>query len=241
MNHLLTDPDRWRTAFRKNFDLPASAAVGILAPSIKDVRAETDKGKRDVVFVANTADIDLDDEIVLPEGADLSHIQKNGQAFADHQYDLASNVGSIRSTKMEGGRWIQRVFVYDKPGHKELGDDILHVANNGGIGASIGFIADEVREPDDREMDRYKRLGKAVRSIVSSWRWLETSFTAMPCNVSCQSIRSAVIEARIADLDDMVTKGQIRRKSAVLLGLPESPVRTMHPVSPPTRRIVVVG
>jgi hypothetical protein len=51
-------------------------------------------------------------------------------------------------------------------------------------------------------------------------------------------MRSSAVEARIADLDEMVTKGHIRRKSAVALGMPD---RKVYAFSPPTRQIVVVG
>lgn len=239
MTYLLDNPEAWRASCRKTFDLADDAAVGVLAPSIKEIRVDTEKGKRDVVFVANTADVDLEDEVVVPEGADTSHIERNGQAFADHSYDLASNVGSIRATTLQHGRWVQRVFVYDKPGNKALCDDILYVADHGGIGASIGFVAIDHGPPDEKDAESFE--GREVRSVVRRWKWLETSFTAMPCNVACQSLRAEATDARLADLDEMVTKGRIQRKSAVLLGLPESPSRRYYAVRPPRRQIVVVG
>jgi hypothetical protein len=247
MTHrLLTDPDAWRASFRryasgrgvKDAD---TAPVGVLAPRVDIVEVTAN---RDVVFTANTDDIDLDSEVVIPGGADRTHIEKNAQAFADHCYDLTCNVGAIRKTWLAGNRWMQRVFVYDRPGIKELCADILYLARLGKIGASIGFVALDYGPPSREELETFTKGGRKPESVVRKWLWLETSFTAMPCNVACQVAGGGglLIDERIADLDQLVTKNAIRRASAVALGLPESPQRRYHPVqNPPTRRIVVVS
>jgi hypothetical protein len=70
---------------------------------------------------------------------------------------------------------------------------------------------------------------------------METSVTAAPCNVSCQSVNSTPSnEGKLAVLDELVTKGRIQLKSAVALGLPSRKVSAVS-LAFPKKRIVVVG
>lgn len=101
----------------------------------------------------------------------------------------------------------------------ELGDDILKMVQEGGVGVSIGFIPVDWGRPTDQEIAMY---GSGVQSVVRKWKWLELSFTAFPCNVACQVIGGppAPDASKAAVIESLLTKGLIRKESAALVGFP---------------------
>lgn len=212
---------------REKNGLADDAPVGIVS-SFGTVEEVTDD--RNLVLVATTDDIDLDNEVVVPAGLrGEGYFFRNRKIFVDHRYDLGSAVGKLRSAvpfpspKNQRG-WRIRVHIAKGP----LGDDVLTVAREIGIGASIGFTPIDYGKPTADEVKRYGRDGKTPKSIVRSAEWLETSVTAMPCNVACQGWAAVTDDRKAAELDALVVKGRIARASAVALGLPATPVRKFH-------------
>ena len=116
-----------------------------------------------------------------------------------------------------------------------LPDDILTMAKEGGIGVSIGFEPTDFGPPTDDESKAYTRKGKTPRSVVRSWRWLELSVTALPCNVSCRSDAMHEDDSKMGMLDNMLTKGLIQRETAAAFGL------AVGDAKPQVRKIIVVG
>lgn len=191
--------------------------VGVISSFGKDLQV---KG-RTIEVIANTDDMDLDNEVVVPKGADTSYFLQNRSVFVDHKYDLEFHVGTLRgldrhpSTKDQTA-WKARVGVLGKPG---MPDDILTTAREVGIGVSIGFAPLNVREPTEAEAEKH---GGDLTSVVDSWKWLELSFTAMPCNVACQSMAMVEDDSKMGALEDLVVKGRISRASGYAFGLDES-------------------
>ena len=225
---------------RKHFLIGEDEPVGIVACVGKDVEVDTSRGNRDIIVTANTADVDLDEEIVLPGGADTGYFLANRKVVVDHMYDMASCVGHVRALNpvKVGGEttaWKTRIGMYDLP----IADDILKIARATGIGVSIGFNPTAYGPPSDDEVAKYAGKG-SFKSIVRQWKWLELSFTAFPCNVACQS--GAVIEddSKQIQLDELVTKGVIRAESATALGMVEDAITKAAP-SNSTRFIVTDG
>lgn len=200
--------------------------VGVKAgPAVK---LTVDEDTRVFEAIANTGCVDLDDEVVVPEGADLSYFQKNKTIFYNHDY--AQPIGTMRHTRLinKGG---EKVWVVGGAmSRTEFANDVLTMMDEGVIrGTSIGFRAKESRRPTEDETAKY---GKH-RSIVPEWDWLELSITGMPCNASAmiQSVtKSASSKTLLDGLDDALRKNKISRKSARLMGLPDK-----------RRVIVVVG
>lgn len=194
-----------------------TGTVGLIGvPSSKSSVGDA-KNPRDIIVTATTDDVDMDDEVVLPGGADMEYYSKNRANFLDHLYDFGKHVASMRSIKMADDRrsWINRSVVFD--GLKSpYADDLLAIATQVGIGASIGFEALEGGPPMESDPIRYKK----ARYVVRRWRMVELSFTAMPCNVSCRTMQETggYDEGKMAALDEMVTKSQIKLKSAVAVG-----------------------
>lgn len=154
----------------------------------KDVSVDRTGSNRDILVVANTASIDCDNEVVVPEGADMTYLGRNAKVFVDHRYDINSMVGGIRNgyPKLVDGAWHVKFGVR----RSDLGDQILRDAEDFGLGVSIGFDALEAGPPTEDELKAYGK-GREFRSIVRKWHWIELSVTAMPCNVDCQSVREA--------------------------------------------------
>lgn len=200
--------------------------IGVRGSFGKDAVVDTENGNRDLILVATTDDIDLDDEVVVPGGADTSYFFQNRSIFVDHQYDVTRCVGKLRKaiaypSASNHRAWKVRVSV----ANTEIGDDVLEIARVGGIGSSIGFKPIDMGPPTEAESVKYAKGDAVPGSIVRTWKWLELSITAMPCNVACQGGGVALDDSKAGLLDELVTKGAIRRATAAAFGLPDAPKR----------------
>lgn len=172
---------------RDHHGLKAADSIGMLRVVCKLPTLEGDE--RTAAFVATTNSLDLDEEVVLPGGADWSYFLANKQIFVDHNYGSDFNVGQMRGDKMipyiEGGQhigWKIRAYFYNNLKCPRA-DDTLAKIMQGGQGMSIGFIPVESGPPTAEEAKIYPK----AFSIVRKWRGLEVSVTPLPCNVRCQS------------------------------------------------------
>lgn len=188
---------------------------------IKGVETEYDASDNDGnVFwcTANTARIDSDDEVVVPEGCVLG---ANGMPdyfgtfktiYLNHDYDKP--VGTMRSVSLRKGRgWRVKFYITDGT---ELGRETLVMLKEGIIrGTSIGFIALDYGPPTDDDVGQY---GPA-RSVVRSWKWLEHSVTAMPCNQDAEIDQPGILSSdAMKGLEIAVTKGWVSRSTAASMG-----------------------
>lgn len=209
-----------RESIRERHRLSKDAAVGRLSVHGAKVKVGAE---RLISGVATTDDIDLDTEVVVQGGCDASYFTRNKSVFLDHIYTMDKAVGRLRSQSLrhdKDGRIVARsIQVHVRTGG--LGDDVLAVAKEIGIGFSIGFNATEFGAPTDDEVKMYGKGGVRPQRIIREWEWLETSFTCLPCNVSCQvDGAGSVDDSKAGDLSRMVAKGMIRLDSAEALGLP---------------------
>lgn len=199
--------------------LGPDAKIGLAGTFGKNVKVQNDG--RTLEVVATTDDIDLDDEVVVPGGADPEYFARNGKVFVDHQYRVEDVVGTLRSLtpfSRIGGQSGWKMTTYLIPG-LEMSDAVLAIAEAGGIGVSIGFEAIDYGKPTPDEAKNYTRREKTPDSIVRKWRWLETSFTPFPCNVACQTVATAMSDEKRSLLDSLLVKGKISRKAAEAFGL----------------------
>ena len=231
---------------RKHNNLTGDAKVGVIACFGSNVQVKNGgRGQeRDIIAIANTDDIDLDREVVVPSGADTRYFERNRAIFCDHNYDIANCIGALRSlspypSKQEQRGWKVHFRVSKLP-NNPLPDDILALAREGILGVSLGFEPMDYGRPTSNEVERYTKDSEEPRAIVRTWRWLELSTTCMPCNISCrtQLATDGGTEQRMAKLDELVTKSIIRRESAIALGLPAKEKRII--VVPNRKRIIVV-
>lgn len=188
---------------------------------VKDTHMVKDftNGNRDIIGIATTDDVDESREVVLPEGADLSYINATKTLYADHSYGISQVVGSIRYLRpsKSGKGWDFRASLFAGM-RSPLADDCYTIIEQGGqLGVSIGFEATEWGDLEPMEAKAYP----SAQCIIRKWRWVELSLTAMPCNVSCRAVLapSEGEQKQISLIEGLVTKGKIRRESAVALGL----------------------
>lgn len=145
----------------------------------------------DVVGMATTDDVDSEGDVVLPDGADRTYIDRNRKVFVDHWTGTDNLVGTIRSMKLvdkAGSRgWLVRVALIEACSYTPL---ISELAATVGIGFSIGFMPLEMGSPTAEEKAKYP----GAERIIRRWSWYELSFTAFPCNVSCQTGGTSELE-----------------------------------------------
>lgn len=229
------------TRLKAHEGIGADDRVGVVSSFGKGAEVITKERTRDIVVIANTGDIDLDNEVVVPSGADTGYFERNKMIFADHLYDLNQVAGRMRTLEKYPSAdnhkaWRVRAHIADNP----IGNTVRTIVEETGqIGVSIGFVADDYGPPTDDERKAYKAAdGSTPQSVVRSWKWFELSFTALPCNVACQSM--TVTEGKSLDMlnavDELVTKGVIDRDSAARLGMPITAKRRFHAVGRKTLR-----
>jgi len=181
----LKGPDIIRKLREAHPELDAGARLGVVSSFCKDSRVEANAGRKSVEIVGTltTDDIDLDEERVLPDGIDFNgYMMKNRNWFVDHDYSLLSCVGKVRSLTRKGNGWQYRVQMLYNP-ENPLIQAVVSLAEAGSCPTSIGFCEKDGGAPTKDEERRYPGKAFIVRKCVA----VEGSFTAMPCNVSCQS------------------------------------------------------
>lgn len=207
--------------------LADAAPLGQIQPTGKEL--SVDRGNRLIKFIATAETIDCDRQIVVASGADTTYFFKNRKIFVDHEYDIRSHVGTLRSaTPWNGAKatafgapdhtaWWVKVYILPLSGNP-LCDDILTMAEAGGIGTSIGYESVDEGRATAEEKARYVRY-KSLVSVLRKWRWVEQTITAMPCNPEAQSIPE-IDGTKAAVIEGLLTKGYIKPESARLVGFP---------------------
>lgn len=197
----------------------AGGGVGSIGVTDTHMTKDFSSGNRDIIGIATTDDIDESREVVLPGGADLTYINATKTLYADHSYGISQVVGSIRYLRpsKSGKGWDFRASLFSGM-RSPLADDCFTIIEQGGqLGVSIGFEATEWGDLEPMEAKAYP----SAQCIIRKWRWVELSLTAMPCNVSCRAVLAPTEgeQKQISLIEGLVTKGKIRRESAVALGL----------------------
>ena len=220
---------------RKHHGFKGGETVGIRGRSARiDRMNDTTRTLR---VTATTDDLDLEREVVLPQGRnDHSYFLRNKAVFLDHHYATERMVAKMRITPeiRIGGElrgWACDMQVLDTP----LALDIWAIIRKEGIGSSIGFRADNRGAPTPAEAAEYP----GAEIITREWEWLEQSLTAFPCNVACQTLMAEETSdddemptEKIAEIERFVSKGLIRPETGYAMGLPA-------PKSAPLPRLVV--
>ena len=209
--------------------LATQDAMGVHGIMPNHVAVDPNPANRDILVVATTDDLDLDEEIVLPGGADRTYIDVNRKVFLNHVTDEKEClVGEIRSLKAitTGGRqvgWQARVRIYEGPLYPAA-ELVWDLATKHGMGASIGFIARDHGRPNMEEAAMYP----GAKSIVRLWKWIELSFVFTPCNVRCQTLAAPSLASFAKGADP----ARLTHKMAAALGI-ERPR--------PKKRIIFIG
>ena len=200
----------------------------------KVTKIDDEGDKNDIIAIANTGDIDLDDEVVIPSGLTTEYIEANGKIFVDHEYGITKAAGYLRSisrypSPKDHKAWKVRIGLYDN----DAGRAVKEIAQRSGQnGLSIGFFPTDHGPPTEEERKQYEQAGKKLVSVVRGGHMFEISFTALPCNVSCQgSLSAGVSKAVSGAIESAISDGSISRRVATLLGYSE-PKRVRKTLTP---------
>lgn len=182
-----------------------------------------DRNERLVSGLVCTDSTDMDNEIVVPSGFDMSYFPGQVKAvYLNHDY-ASLPVATCRKLQLDasGTRLYCQTFVR----RGAIGDDLLLAIEDGAVnGFSVGFKALEYGPPTHAE-----KAYHGADCVVRKAKLLEYSIVAMPANPTA--------------LINLATKGLIRRESAVLFGLDDTAQRKIYPTNGTAiraRRIVVV-
>lgn len=169
---------------RAKHHVRASKAIGIKGFTDHGVVVAPNEKAGDIIrAVATTNYTDLDEEVLLPGGADMTYIEANRKIFADHWYDTEHAVGKVKTLTITAQGIILDARMLTGPEHP-MAAAVTSMARQIGIGVSVGFDPTNWGDPTAEEKRRYPN----AKCIIREYRLLEVSFTPMPCNVSCQSL-----------------------------------------------------
>ena len=222
-----------RRILDKNPAIGSDAKIGVVSSFCKEQAADDQPNGTDILMVATTSDIDLDSEVVVPEGARTDYFFQNRSIFVDHMYDFEHCIGKLRSAspiKSGGVQTGWRVRFHVPPLEKNPdAADIVTFAKDGALSSSIGFTTDDVGPASPEEKARFKQGGKVPQTVVRTWDWLELSVTMFPCNVNAAQVGFSSAEEkefagelaakRMEYLRGMLSKGFISTKTCQLFGL----------------------
>lgn len=206
----LRDRHGGRSAFKNG-----GKSIGVVGTF--DPQSYVRKGAKNadiITTIATTNHVDLDREVVLPEGGVFDYLLSNRKVFADHQYGVEYCVGGLaRWDKMPRG-WKMTVGVLQNSTYPTA-MAVQQIAEQFGIGASIGFECLEGGKPDVNE----KRLYPGAEYIVRKWNCLEVSLTCLPCNVDCQSLTGTIDKSHETGARRMLDLGDKTAEARRLLNL----------------------
>lgn len=126
--------------------------------------------------------VDLEGDVVLPDGMNPEYFKMNRTLFVDHNYDAMSAVGKLRNIIQNPTGVVIESVLIDNP-QNPLRNQIEALAKAANVGLSVGFEAMDYGAPTGVE----KKAFPDAKIVHRKWRLLEVSYTAMPMNGYCQS------------------------------------------------------
>ncbi len=139
----------------------------------------TDDEERSSTDLISTADVDRDNEILLPRGAELTHYKKNPQVLFGHDYRSPPIGRAAWVKKDSASKGLLAKTIYAAT---EFAEEIWSLVKGGFLPArSVGFIPLEGHEPDEKEIARHPERAGA-RYIYDKWELLEYSVVPVPSN-----------------------------------------------------------
>lgn len=176
---------------RAQHGIKATTPIGIKGWTDHKATVAPNAKAGDIIRAVATTDYtDLDAEVLLPGGADMEYIKRNGKVFADHWYDTEHAVGAVKRLEVTAqGILLEARMLFGE--EHPLAAAVTSMAKQIGIGVSVGFDPTDYGDPTPEEKRRYPN----AQCIIRKYRLLEVSFTPMPCNVSCQSLEVTADES----------------------------------------------
>ena len=158
-------------------ELPDGSSLEMVAKHghLKGVNPET----REVIITASDETVDRYGDVIEAAGWDTGNFERNPVSLIDHDYSVASIVGKVSSTWVEGTRFMARVEL-DPPEDNPAAADVMRKIKNGSLRAvSVGFRAGEREKIIDKDSGDWTGGFR-----FKSQELLELSWVAIPANPS---------------------------------------------------------
>jgi len=174
-------------AIRSRHKLGADAEVKVMS-SVLTVKADGDHDPYKFTARITTDSLDRQDEVVIPQGGDLTEFLTCGAWFFNHDY--AQPVGFPNKAKKIvrgdnfiecGGVFMKKPMDWDGVFPPDLAREFVTQAYANGIspGVSIGFVPLESRRATKADVARW---GERVQVVHSKWKLLEVSIAPVQAN-----------------------------------------------------------
>jgi len=145
-----------------------------------------DVGQREVIAFVSTETPDLDRDVILARGWDLSYFRKHPSVMLMHAYGELP-MGTCRWIKVKDHKLVAKTWYIDKPkDHPHevewLPDTVLHYRQRGVMkGYSVGFAILSERMPTEKEIKSSGGDWDGCR-VIDKALLLEYSDVPLPCN-----------------------------------------------------------
>lgn len=198
---------------RKRHSIGADDPIGFAVSAVESLRMKEWSDDQPPVFsgVATSAVVDLDDEVVVPDGLDWSYALRFRAMYPSHQNYGTGPIAKLNNVQLKDGRWLfTAVFLKANP----MARDFYAIAKElGTMGVSIGFKVLDAGRPTDSETKEYG----PHKSIIRSGAVLELSPTFMPANPDAVAeirAKGAALQGDSAKtVERMVRLGKVNRKT----------------------------
>lgn len=184
-----------------------------------------------VEFIANTDNVDLDRDVIVPDGAwydpsSPDDLERNSYFFVNkalvrnHSYQPEDTIGRLRKAELvdlpNARAWKVTATLVRLKSARVPVSDVLELARNGLLKWSVGLRDATARDYDGtKDPDRYKSAGM----VVDSWNWWETSATIVPINAMTPTTGVRVDQKAASRLDNALCKGIISTDIAEVFGV----------------------
>ena len=153
-------------------------------------------GERAAIRYVNTADLDRDNEIVLPSGGQVNDFKKSPTVLYAHDYRGLPIGKDIWIKLVQGKGWLAKT-IYAK---HQLASDVYNLVKEKFLNtSSIGFIPLESVKPDSKGWDKIKekltnewgipeKIVDKAKNIYTKWILLEHSDVPIPSNINALNV-----------------------------------------------------
>ncbi len=161
---------------------------------LKDIQIED--GERAAIRYINTADVDRDSEIVMPDGLQTRDFEKSKTVLYAHNYQGLPIGRDLWLKLIKGKGWLAKTLYASHL----LANDVYNLVKDKFLNtSSIGFIPLESVKPDNKKWDKLKdklisewgikgKLIDGVKRIYTKSLLLEHSDVPIPSNINALNI-----------------------------------------------------
>ncbi|MFA5452689.1 MAG: ATP-dependent Clp protease proteolytic subunit, partial [Candidatus Methanomethylophilaceae archaeon] len=174
----------------------------------KSVKAEDDGGKPATIDLISTIDVDRDNEVLIPDGCDLTGYKKTPTVLFGHNYN-GIPVGVSKWQKIAERQGISSRTEYFS---SDFARDVCEAAVGGALANSVGFIPikwvdkgyNEEPNKEYKELIEKYSIKGAPRRIFTRWHLLE--YSKVPVAANPHAITMALKMVKTQEMKDWLNQ-----------------------------------